>query len=232
MTRSTRKTTASRRAWLILMIAVVAPALILLAGLGTRSGLWDWSLGYSVLAMQVGFGLAIIGAVAAIVGLVMALKDFQRNAIPTLLALVIAGGTLGALVYHKAQVASGGDAWDVTTSPGEPPWFGDVMNARRAGSATLGQPEHCASISTLPTQVAPQTAMQALKNAGFRVVGAAAFRAEGERLSPLFGFGYDAVIRIRPGETDIRVSARVARPDGGEACRLMREIHEGLESAS
>ena len=79
-------------------------------------------------------------------------------------------------------------------------------------------------------QVAPQVAGWALQEAGFTVLGSGVARADGERDGFWFGFGHDAVIRIRPGRTDIRVAARDDRPHAGEACRLATRISELLHS--
>ena len=62
------------------------------------------------------------------------------------------------------------------------------------------------------------------KLAGFDVLGSGVGRADGVRTGFWFGFQYDAVVRIRPGRTDVRVTAREDRPDGGEACRLAQAI--------
>ena len=79
-----------------------------------------------------------------------------------------------------------------------------------------------------PTQAAPEAARRALEQAGFSVIGTAPFRAEGERKGFWYGLSHDAVIRIRPGRTDVRVTAREARADGGEACRLASELARAL----
>lgn len=224
----------TRRAQLMLALTALAPGLAVLAGLGTRAGQWDWPIGYSLLTMTVAWWMAMAGAVAALLAVVFALKDLRRAGVYALLAVLVAGGTLGLFVQHRMKVAAGGPAWDVATSPGDPPGFSEAATASRAraGAAALGAPQACEGVSTMSMQVAPQRAVAALDAAGFQPTGAAPFRADGVRVGSLFGFTHDAVIRIRPAATDIRVSARVARPDGGEACRLTREIREALEGAA
>ena len=60
--------------------------------------------------------------------------------------------------------------------------------------------------------------------------GAATFEVEGVHEGAWFGFPYDAVVRIRPGRTDVRVVARDPRPDGGATCRLTAKIVANLEA--
>ena len=79
--------------------------------------------------------------------------------------------------------------------------------------------------------VAPGVAGYALKEAGFEVAGIGVGRADGSHDSFWFGFTHDAVVRIRPGRTDVRVTARDDRDDGGEACRLATKIVEVLQTS-
>jgi hypothetical protein len=69
----------------------------------------------------------------------------------------------------------------------------------------------------------------ALVDAGFPIVRASTFEVEGVLEGAWFGFAYDAVVRIRPGRTDIRVADRDPRPNGGATCRLMDKIVTALE---
>lgn len=220
----------ARRARLMLALTTLAPLVVFAAMFGTQSGWWDWPVGYSLLTMTVGWWMAVGGALVALLAVVFALKDLKRAGVFALLAVVVAGGTLGLFVQHRMKLAEGGDVWDATTAPADPPGFSADTMADRRGAAPLAQPQACEGVASVPTQVALQQAVPALNAAGFRPSGATTFTAEGERKGMFFGFTHDAVIRIRPGATDIRVTARTARPDGGEACRLMREIHEALES--
>ena len=79
------------------------------------------------------------------------------------------------------------------------------------------------------TQVAPASAVWALQEAGFSVQGRVNVgRAAGSHRGFWFGTVHDAVIRIRPGRTDVRVAARDDRAHGGEACRLATRISTAL----
>jgi hypothetical protein len=81
-------------------------------------------------------------------------------------------------------------------------------------------------------QIAPTAAIYALEQAGFTLRGAGVGRADGSREGFWFGFDHDAVIRIRPGRTDIRVAARDHRAHGGEACRMATAISEAMRPYS
>src|SRR5690606_19767257 len=99
---------------------------------------------------------------------------------------------------------------------------------RRAGAITPPGPTACAAM--VPSQMAPEAATAALEAAGFTVVGSAPFRAEGFRKGFWFGFTHDAVIRIRPGQTDVRVTAREGVAQGDVACRQVAAIVAGLQA--
>jgi hypothetical protein len=91
--------------------------------------------------------------------------------------------------------------------------------------------EACPGALPVMRQIAPASAIQALEQAGFTLRGAGVARADGSREGFWFGVDHDAVIRIRPGRTDIRVAARDHRPHGGEACRMASRISEALRTS-
>jgi hypothetical protein len=226
---------AAGRVWALACVALAAPVLVFIASFGVKFGWWDAALGHDLLTLTVAWGLAFVGGLAALGALVLSLRDPRRLLAPALVAMIVAGVTLGLFVHQKARFASGAPQ-DVSSDAAEPPGFSDLIASarRRAGAVAVGAPagpDACPDARSAPTQVAPETARAALEAAGFQVLGAAPFRAEGTRDGFWFGFGHDAVIRIRPGRTDIRVAARNARPDGGEACRLAGVIADSLVSS-
>ncbi|KPF84545.1 hypothetical protein IP78_00945 [Brevundimonas sp. AAP58] len=227
---------AVRWARVLLVLTLLAPLAAFVAVAGIKIGIWDWTVGYSLLAMRVGLAFAALGAVAALGGAIIALGD--RRAWPFAVVGLIAGvatSTVYGLHIGSHGLPDSGPMLlaDVTTNPGEPPVFAGALADRRtvAGAPTLtsGAFGSCEA-STAPTQVAPSVAAYALQQAGFEVLGAGVGRADGTRTGFWFGFQHDAVIRIRPGQTDVRVSARQARPDGGEACRLLQTIVSNLQA--
>lgn len=211
-------------------LALAAPLLVFVAALGTRTGWWSYAVGHDLLAMRVGPVLAGLGAVAALALLIMALR---RRASPwlALAALAVSAATIGAYAWQTARIASGPPD-DISTDMAEVPGFGE-LNARRGGPGPTGRAgvEACPGAVPAMTQVAPESAVWALQESGFSLQGGAGVgRAAGSHRGFWFGSVHDAVIRIRPGRTDVRVAARDSRRHGGEACRLATRISAALRS--
>lgn len=208
--------------------AFAAPLLVLVAALGTRFGLWSYEVGHDVLAMRIGVCVATIGLASAIALLIAALRrraPFWLAAI----ALVVAAATLGGIAWHLYRIANGPPD-DISTDLAEIPGFGS-LGARRDGMrpSETGGVGSCPGAVPAMTQVAPASAVWALQEAGFSLQGGVTVaRAAGTHRGFWFGTVHDAVIRIRPGRTDVRVTARDGRPHGGEACRLATRISEKL----
>lgn len=216
---------------LLLAVAAAAPLLVAVAMFGAQFGLLDKTFAFDVLTMTVGRYLALAGVGAAALAVVLALRDGRKRALFAAAAVVLAGGTLAAFLIQQARL--GADApTDVASDLAEPPGYSRQIEARRAedGAVALERPAACAAAVTVPTQVAPETAVAALKSAGFTTIGSAAFRAEGFHRGYWFGFTHDAVIRIRPGQTDVRVTAREGVAQGGAACRLAGAIVSELQA--
>lgn len=214
----------------LLVAAALAPLLVLLAALGVRAGLLSLETGWSLLTLEVAWRLSWLGAAAALLAVVLALKDVRRSGLFALGAVVIAGAALGGFIWQKGRLADG-PVEHVSTDLEEVPGFG-ALDDRRGGPGPgrpVG-PEACPGAQPVMRQVAPQVAGWALEQAGFRVHGFGVQRADGTRTGYWFGVTHDAVVRIRPGRTDIRVAARDSLPHGGEACRLATQISEALRS--
>ena len=212
-------------------VVALAPLFVLVAALGTRTGLWSYEIGHDLLAMRVGMGLAAFGALAAVTLLVFALR---RRAPLWLagLAVVVSAATLGVFAWQTSRIASAPPD-DISTDMTEVPGFG-VLNARRgdAGPTARGGVDACPGALPAMTQVPPGSAAWALQESGFVLDGSVSVgRAAGTHRGFWFGVPHDAVIRIRPGRTDVRVAARDGRPHGGTACRLATQISERLRVA-
>ncbi|NJC42579.1 hypothetical protein GGQ87_002874 [Brevundimonas alba] len=209
-------------------IAFLAPIFILVAALGTRTGLWSYETGHDVLTARIGVVLGTMGVLAAVALLVSA---FRRRASLWLaaLALAVSAMTLGGLGWHMTRLGAGPPD-DISTDLAEIPGFG-VLESRRRGSdgGATGGVEACPGAVPAMTQMAPESAVWALQEAGFSVQGGVSVgRAAGTHTGFWFGTVHDAVIRIRPGRTDVRVAARDGRPHGGEACELATRISAAL----
>lgn len=214
-------------------VAAAAPLLVVIAMFGAQFGALDKTFAFDVLTMTVARYLALAGVAAAALAVVQALQDMRRRGLFAVAAVVLAGATLAVFLMQQVRFGTGAPT-DVSSDLAEPPGFSRVIDSRRAeaGAVPLGRPGACVAAVMLPTQVAPETASAALKSAGFTVIGTAAFRAEGVHQGFWFGFTHDAVIRIRPGQTDVRVTAREGVTQGDEACRLAAVVVEALKTAS
>lgn len=211
---------------LLLLAALLTPGLLLVAVFGTRFALWDADFGMGVLGLKVGRILAYLGLAAALVAVILALKDRRLLGLAgaALLAAVLSVG--GYLVQDRRF---GEAPRDVATDPSDAPAFARLLSAeRRLSGAPDTQPQACEGLAPAPTQVAPETAAWALEKAGFTVLGTAPFRVDGRKEGAWFGLTYDVSIRIRPGRTDVRVAARDSLPVGDEACRLAKAVVAGL----
>lgn len=216
-------------AWLLAMIAIAAPLVILGAAFAVRLGAIDYALGHDQIVLRIAPVLAAAGVLAGLILLVQALRR-RASLLLAILALAIPAATLGGWAWQTQRVATG--PGDVSTDLAEIPGFGDLRPDGSGGpvAAVVGV-EACPGAQPAMTQVAPETAVWALQEAGFSLQrGPSVSRAAGTHRGFWFGTVHDAVIRIRPGRTDVRVASRDGRPHGGEACRLATKISEALRS--
>ena len=208
--------------WLTALAA--APVVLIVAAIAaTRFGGVDLSVSYDLLTWTVARILAWIGLAGAVAAAVLALRDLKGRGLYALAALVLAGATVGGFVLRQGQDATPNPR-DVTTHVEEPP------AVSRAAQHRGSTPQTCPDLSAVPTQVLAQQATSALVDAGFVITRATTFQVEAVHEGAWFGFVTDAVVRIRPGRTDMRVAARDARPDGGATCRLATKIARNLEA--
>lgn len=226
-----RRTPGAGRVQALALLSVAAPMLVLVGALGTRVGAWPAEIGYDLLTLRAAWFLAFFGAAAAFGALVLSFGNFRKLGLPAVAAVLVAGATLGGFIWQKARFASG-PGENVSTDLIEVPGFGDLGDKRggRGPGPAVGA-EVCPGALPVMRQIAPSAAIHALEQAGFTPRGAGVARADGSRQGFWFGFDHDAVIRIRPGRTDIRVAARDPRPHGGEACRMATAISETLRAA-
>jgi hypothetical protein len=210
-------------------LAAATPLLVLVAITGVRLGLLPVAIGYDLLTMTVAWGLSFVSAAAGVLAVVLSLRNFRALGAVALIGLVMGVGSLGVFVWQKGRLAAG-PVENVSTDLNEIPGFGDLRPDDMGQGASVGV-EACPGALPVMTQIAPEGAAWAIQEAGFTLRRTGVSRADGSRDSTWFGFGYDVVIRIRPGRTDIRVAARDARPHGGEACRLVTAISTALRPA-
>lgn len=210
-------------------LAAATPLLVLAAIMGVRGGLLSLEIGYDLLTLTVAWGLSFVSAAAGVLAVVLSLRSFRALGLIALIGLVLGVGSLGLFVWQKGRLAAG-PVENVSTDLAEVPGFGNVRPDDMGQGGVVGV-EACPGALPIMSQIAPESAAWAIQEAGFTLRRTGVARADGSRTSTWYGFGYDVVMRIRPGRTDIRVAARDARPHGGEACRLVTVISEKLSSS-
>lgn len=212
---------------LLTLIVFLAPLLFFVAVFGTRLGLWGLPVGFELLTLKVAPFLAWVGLVAGILMLALGLRQIKTALPYMLVSILVAGGSLALFQVFGGRYEQAGGS-DVTTNVAEPPAFSRTIAAQRRSLTSV--PEACEGLVSVPRQVAPETASAAMRQAGFTPIGSAAFRADGYRESFWFGQVHHVAIRIRPGQTDVRVSALYPVKAGQEACDLARAVVAGLEA--
>ena len=139
-------------------MVILAPMFILVAALGTRTGVWSYETGHDLLTARIG---VVLGTMAVLAALALLVAAFRRRASVWLavLAIVVAAFTLGGLGWHMTRLGSG-PADDISTDMAEIPGFGDLDAARRgAGPTETAGVEVCPGALPAMTQVAPESVL-------------------------------------------------------------------------
>ncbi|MDQ1153966.1 DUF1499 domain-containing protein [Brevundimonas sp. SORGH_AS_0993] len=222
---SSRKPVPPLIPWLTALTAL-PPVLVVAAVAARQFGGVSLEFAYDLLTWTVARGFGWLALAAALAVGVLALRDLPRRGVFAVIALALAGGSVGVFQFQAHRLAQPTPR-DVSTNLSEPPRFNALADLH-PGAANVQGAAACPAAQAVPSQMLAQQAVSALVDAGFPVVRAATFEVEGVHEGAWFGFPYDAVVRIRPGRTDVRVVARDPRPDGGAACRLTAKIVRNL----
>lgn len=228
--RHRKEAATGRRAALAFAITLAGPLVALAAMGGLRLGWWPYGVAWTGLTLWVALPLTLIGAVAALYAVLLAIK-LPRFAGVAALGAVVASGLTLALFAKVLLINVSAAGPDVSTDVTDPPGFPAALVAQGAPRGAPAMDGTCA-VEAYPSQAAPGSAGYAMQQAGFEVADLSVGRAVGSRTGPWFGSTWDAAIRIRPGRTDIRVAAREPGQDRGEACRLALHIAKGLKPGS
>ena len=199
-------------------LAVLAPLITFVAVLLTRNGIVPLQFGLDVLTFQVAQVVSWAALVFAALSLVLSLPQFGRLGLVGIAILLVCAAISGTFFMQSRALAVAGPL-DVSTDLAEPP----------AVPGANGPAVTCSGATAVMTQVAPAQATAALQAAGFAVTESQLFRARGVRTGFWFGMRHEAVIRIRPDRTDVRIVARYARADGGATCRLAAALTAELQ---
>ena len=225
--------------FVVLALAVVAFALLVSSGPGTRAEMWSWQTGIAMMRWATYTGLA--AAVGALILLVtLAIPAFRAHAWVPIAALVLAAiaVTPPFMLLNKAKSVP--RIHDVSTDLLDPPAFAALLEARKAspnGAAhggpqvadeqRKGYPDIEPLVVKTPPAETMQKAIDAARSLGWHVAAsdAASGRLEATDTTVFFGFKDDIVVRIRPEGTgsrvDVRSVSRVGLSDlGANAARI------------
>jgi len=189
-------------------VAFVAPVIVVLSAFAARVGLIPVETAVSLVTLGVARSVAFAAPAVILTVLWITRRDWRRAAKYAVPAFVVSALSLGLFQYHAVQLARSGPL-DVSTNPGDSP----VLRLQ------AGLPGTCEGLAAVETQILPESAAWALQEQGFAITKAGLFEVEGTRQGFWFGRRYDAVVRIRPGRTDLRLATEGDRADGGAVCR-------------
>ena len=231
----------------VLGLAVLLGLLAVLAGFGSRWGIWHFRTGFTLLEWAARGALG--GALLSLPVLWFTRPGSGRKGfVLTLVGLALALTIFAVPWQWRRTAATVPPIHDITTDTDNPPAFVDVVPLRvdapnpveYAGSEVADQqraayPELRPVILDTPLEASFERAMEAVSRMGWEVVGTdpAAGRIEATDRTFWFGFRDDVVIRLTPsnGRTivDVRSKSRVGRGDVGTNARRIRAYLEALD---
>jgi fatty-acyl-CoA synthase len=222
------------------ILAVAAPAAVLLGAVGSKSGWFSLTIGFDWLAIRVAPALALIAVALGVLALIAALILPPRHgAALALFAIALGGVTFGALAQWRLQAMQAPPVHDVDTDWTSPLLFSPkLMTARGAGSNpvetnptvpvsaytrdTAGQlvaavnartcPGATPATLALPPAQAFARAKAALTDAHLALVtdDPAHGLLEATATSFWFGFKDDVAVQIRPSGAGARIDLRAS----------------------
>ena len=221
---------------LALFLAVIALAMLVLSGPGTRFQLWDYRVGFTLLAWAAYTGIA--AAVVSVTALAVP-KVRARGMLMPMLALVVGLAVLYGPLEFRRQARFFPPINDITTDTENPPRYMTQQRAYLGADAARQQraayPDILPVLMTAPPAAAFKKAVAAAEAMGWEVVGvdAAAGTIEAVDTTKFFGFKDDIAIRVTPtaegSRLDIRSKSRVGRGDVGTNAQRIRAYTERLK---
>jgi uncharacterized protein (DUF1499 family) len=227
--------------WLPLALAALGGFLLIIAGLGTRIGLWSFGTGFTVLRWAAYAG---VGAVLLAVFFLVLLRP--RGAVLASLSVALLIGTVTfALPWQQRRTArTVPPIHDITTDLGDPPAFeailplrADAPNSAEYEGEEIAAQQRAAypDITPLYLEAAPGAAftqaLDAARGMGWEIVSADSTRGriEATATTRWFGFKDDVVVRITAdgsrSRVDVRSVSRVGRSDvGANAARIRKYL--------
>jgi len=229
----------------LVLLALVAAALLLLAGPGSRMQWWEFRTGFELMRWATYLGLAV-AAVSLIALLVPRLRRHSSGSL--VLALVVALAVVVMPLQGMRTARSVPPIHDISTDTADPPLFQAILPLRTdaangsdyAGEEVAAQQRQAyPDVQPLRLPVDPgqafARALQAAEASGWEIVASdpAAGRIEATDTTFWFGFKDDVVVRVRAdgqgSVIDVRSMSRVGRSDVGKNASRIREYLSMIE---
>lgn len=233
----------------VLVLSLIAAALLLVAGPGTRLDWWEFGSGFALMRWA-----AYIGLVAAALALVMLLVPRTRRSGTALLvvALLLGLGVAWVPWNGMRQARQVPPIHDISTDTRRPPQFvailplrADAPNPAEYGGTAVAEAQAAAypDLQTRRMGLAPaqafERALATARDMDWEIVAAdpASGRIEATATTLWFGFKDDVVIRVEadrdaPGgggsRVDVRSVSRVGKSDVGANAKRIRAYLEML----
>lgn len=223
-----------------LALALISIQMAALSGIGSRTGMWHFSIGFTALKWAAILAMAGL-AVSLVAFYVTRIRKTRRGTVAALLGAVIALGGLTPPLIWMQRAAEAPRIHDITTDTINPPTFDAILPLRRDasnpteyGGPAIARQQRAAypdvepAMFSLPPQRVFDSALAVAKEMDWRIVAAdpEAGRIEATDTTFWFGFEDDVVIRITPhnggARVDVRSLSRVGLSDvGTNAARVV-----------
>jgi len=227
-------------------LAVLSGLAAVMAGPGSRIGLWHFRTGFEILHW------AFYGSIAAVVG-VIAVLIFSRKEKLKCLLMALPGAVIGlaviiVLVNVWLEARNVPPIHDITTDIVNPPQFVDIIPLRTGATNPIqyGGPEVAIRqlqaypdikplVLSVPSDQAFERALMTARNMGWKIEYADKEDGRIEATDTTFWFGFtdDIVIRVTSVDQrsiiDVRSVSRVGRGDAGTNARRIRAFLKRLQ---
>lgn len=233
-----------------IVLALIAAAGAVSAGLGYRFEIWSLGAAFMLLRWSAYGGIS--AAVLSLICAVWILRQRSYGGLFLSLAGLVLGVVVAAVPYNQLRTArSVPPIHDISTDLEQPPPFVEIL-ALRAGapnpsayggeSVARQQREAYPDLGPALLNVAPAEAfnrsLAAARALGWEIVAAVPSEGRIEATDRTFWFGFmdDVVIRVRATDNgsriDVRSVSRVGRSDVGTNARRVRRFLQRVESRS
>lgn len=236
----------------LLIGAIVSAVLMVMAGFGTRLGMWSYTGGFTIASGGVMLSAAVffLGVIGYVVSLRKGLRS-ERSSI--LIGLLICVVLLGQFGLQMNAVSSVPRIHNISTDTKDPPSFDALVAIRDAAGANplaydasvLAEQQQAAYpwVTTLNSPINPgimlNAATMVLEDQGLEVINVSVEKGIVEATDTTFWFGFkdDVVIRVRAAENDggsivdVRSVSRVGQSDLGLNAKRIGAILDGLRDA-